>query len=146
MRRYVSFGFLTILALFGGIGGWAATTDLAGAVIAPGSVVVAGNIKKVQHPTGGVVSQILVKNGDSVKAGDVVVRLDETVTRASLQLVTKQIDELIGPARRDSRLNATTRLRHLSRRNSSTRVHEPDVAQILNRRAERYLKAASKPA
>ena len=67
----MAFGFLTIVALFGGMGGWAATTDLAGAVIAPGTVVVAGNIKKVQHPTGGVVSQILVKNGDTVKAGDV---------------------------------------------------------------------------
>ena len=96
VKRYVFAGFATIIALFGGIGGWAAFTDMAGAVLAPGTVVVAGNIKKVQHPTGGVINEILVRNGDAVKAGDILVRLDETVTRASLQLITKQIDELHG--------------------------------------------------
>lgn len=130
VRPYIVLGFLTILALFGGIGGWAATTDLAGAVLAPGAVVVASNIKKVQHPTGGVVSQILVKNGDTVKAGDVVVRLDETVTRASLQVITKQIDELKG---RVARLKA-------ERDDAPTvvfpadivaRINEPDIAQII---------------
>lgn len=96
VRRYMTLGFFTLALLFGGLGGWAATTDLAGAVLAAGTVVVETNIKKIQHPTGGVVGAILVKNGDVVKAGDVLVRLDETVTRAGLQLVTKQIDELVG--------------------------------------------------
>lgn len=96
VRRYALAGFATIVALFGGVGGWAVMTDLAGAVIAPATVVVAGNIKKVQHPTGGVVKDILVKNGDHVKSGDVVLRLDDTITRASLQVVLKQIDELTG--------------------------------------------------
>lgn len=103
VRRYAALGFATILALVGGVGGWAVMTDLSGAVIAPGAVVVDGNIKKVQHPTGGIVSDILVKNGDRVKAGEVVVRLDDTITRASLQVVLKQIDELTG---RLSRLRA----------------------------------------
>ncbi|MEQ1652884.1 MAG: HlyD family type I secretion periplasmic adaptor subunit [Hyphomicrobium sp.] len=130
VRRYMAYGFLTMLALFGGMGGWAATTDLAGAVIATGSVVVAGNVKKVQHPTGGVVRQILVKNGDTVKAGDIVVRLDETVTRASLQLVTKQIDELSGrlarlKAERDDAPSVTFPADLLAR------TDEPDVAQIV---------------
>lgn len=96
VKGYIFAGFLTIAALFGGIGGWATFTDMAGAVLAPGTVVVAGNIKKVQHPTGGVIREILVRNGDAVKTGDILVRLDETITRASLQLVTKQIDELSG--------------------------------------------------
>ena len=96
VKGYVFSGFATIAALFAGIGGWAISTNIAGAVLAPATVVVAGNIKKVQHPTGGVISEILVRNGDTVKAGDIVVRLDETITRASLQLVTKQIDELNG--------------------------------------------------
>lgn len=130
VKSYVIAGFLTILALFGGMGGWAATTDLAGAVIASGSVVVAGNVKKVQHPTGGVISEIRVKNGDTVKAGDVVVRLDETVMRAGLQLVTKQIDELSG---RLARLKA-------ERDNAPSvvfsadlvaRASEPDIAEII---------------
>lgn len=96
VRRYAFAGFATIIALFGGVGSWAVMTNLAGAVIAPATVVLAGNIKKVQHPTGGVVKDILVKNGDHVKSGDVVLRLDDTITRASLQVVLKQIDELTG--------------------------------------------------
>lgn len=96
VRGYVIAGFLALFVLIGGIGGWAATTDLSGAVLAPATVVVASNVKKVQHPTGGVVGAILVRNGDRVKAGDVLVRLDETVTRASLQLISSQIDELDG--------------------------------------------------
>lgn len=96
VRRYALAGFITILALFGGFGGWAVLTELSGAVIAPATVVVDGNVKKVQHPTGGIVKAILVKNGDHVKAGDVVLSLDDTITRASLQVVLKQIDELNG--------------------------------------------------
>lgn len=103
VRRYVILGFVTLAVLIGGLGGWAATTDLAGAVLAPGTVVVASNVKKVQHPSGGVVGQIFVKNGDHVKAGDILVRLDETVTRAQLQIITKQMDELFG---RQARLRA----------------------------------------
>ena len=103
VRRYVTLGFVTMFMLIGGFGGWAATTDLAGAVMASGVVVVATNVKKIQHPTGGVVGKIFVKNGDRVKAGDVLVRLDETMTRAQMQIVSKQIDELTG---RQARLRA----------------------------------------
>lgn len=103
VKRYVFIGFLTLFLLFGGLGGWAATTNLAGAVLAPGQVVVASNVKKIQHPSGGVIGNIFVKNGDHVKAGDVLVRLDETVTRAQLQVITKQMDELLG---RQARLKA----------------------------------------
>ena len=103
VKSYVAFGFATLIFLIGGMGGWAATTDLAGAVLAPGTVVVAGNVKKIQHPTGGVVGQIFVKNGDHVKTGEILVRLDETMTRASLQVITRQMDELMG---RISRLRA----------------------------------------
>lgn len=130
VKRYIWIGFAIIVALFGGVGGWAASTDMAGAVLAPGTIVVAGNIKKVQHPTGGVIKEILVRNGDTVKAGDVVVRLDETVTRAALQLVTKQIDELTGRlarlvAERDDALAVTFP------EGLRDRAAEPDIAEIL---------------
>ncbi len=78
------------------IGGWAATAKISGAVIAPGSVVVDSNSRKVQHPTGGVVGEINVTNGDVVEAGQVVVRLDATQTRAALGIITSQLTELIG--------------------------------------------------
>jgi len=57
-------------------------------------MVVDSNVKKVQHPTGGVVGEVRVRDGDRVKTGDIVVRLDETVTRANLAIVTKGLDEL----------------------------------------------------
>ena len=54
------------------LGGWAATTEFAGAVIAPGQLVVNSNVKKVQHPTGGVVGELLVQEGGRVREGDIV--------------------------------------------------------------------------
>jgi HlyD family secretion protein len=101
--RYLLAGFVIIVGLVGGVGVWASQTEISGAVIAQGTVVVESSIKKVQHPSGGVVGEIHVKNGDFVQAGDLLLRLDETVTRASLQMVTKQLDEL---AVREARLVA----------------------------------------
>ena len=103
IRRNLLVGAVAAVALFGGIGGWAAGTDFAGAVIAPGAVVVESDLKKVQHPKGGVVGELLVRDGQRVRAGEVVVRLDATVTRADLAVVTHQQDEL---AARQARLKA----------------------------------------
>src|SRR5215210_8196329 len=94
IRRGLVAGIALVVLLAGGVGGWAATTEFAGAVIAPGNLVVETNVKKVQHPTGGVVGELRVRDGDEVKAGDVVVRLDDTVTRANLAIVVKSLDEL----------------------------------------------------
>ena len=76
------------------LGGGAAIAEIAGAVIGNGFLVVETAPKKVQHPSGGIVGQIFVKDGDKVQEGDVVLRLDETLTRASLMMVRKQLDEL----------------------------------------------------
>lgn len=94
IRRYMLVGFGIIFTLVGGVGVWAAQTEIAGAVIATGVVVVESSVKKVQHPGGGVVGAIYVKDGDHVAAGDLVLRLDETITRANLQMITKQLDEI----------------------------------------------------
>jgi HlyD family secretion protein len=74
-------------------GGWFVFMPLAGAVVVPGNVVVQSNVKQIQHPTGGVIGEIKVHNGTLVHAGDLLVRLDATQTQASLQVVTKQLDE-----------------------------------------------------
>jgi HlyD family secretion protein len=76
-------------------GAWGSTAPIASAVIAPGQVVVESNVRKVQHPTGGVVAEIRVDNGDHVKAGDVLVRLDDTVTRANLAVIDSQLNQLL---------------------------------------------------
>jgi HlyD family secretion protein len=103
LRRALLGGTTVASLLAFGIGGWAATTELAGAVIAPGMLVVDTNVKKVQHPTGGVVGEVRVRDGSEVRAGDILVRLDETVTRASLAVITKSRDELLA---RQARLKA----------------------------------------
>ena len=87
--RHLLAGGLIVLLLAVGVGGWASTTQIAGALIAQGSIVVDSNVKKVQHPTGGVVGKLNVQDGDRVKAGDILVQLDDTITRANLAIVTK---------------------------------------------------------
>ena len=94
IRRHMVVGLAVVVLLAGGIGGWASTAELSGAVIAPGTLVVDSSVKKVQHPTGGVVGELRVREGDKVSAGDIVVRLDDTVTRANLAIVTKSLDEM----------------------------------------------------
>lgn len=103
VRHYMLAGLATAILLVAGVGGWAATTELAGAVLAQGTIVVDSNVKKVQHQTGGIVGEIRVRDGDRVAAGDIVLRLDETIVRANLQVVRKQLDENL---LRQSRLKA----------------------------------------
>jgi HlyD family secretion protein len=100
IRRLNLIGIAAIAVLVGGIGGWAATSHIAGAVIARGSLVVESSVKKVQHPTGGIVGALLVEEGSSVNAGDVLIRLDDTVPRATLNIVRSELDtQLLRKAR-----------------------------------------------
>jgi HlyD family secretion protein len=106
IKRHLLVGAAAALVLVGGLGGWATTSELSGAVIAGGQLVVDSDVKKVQHPTGGVVGELRVKDGDRVKAGDVLLRLDETQARTNLAIVTSALDELAarqarGEAERD---------------------------------------------
>ncbi len=103
IRQHLVIGFAVLALLVVGLGGLAAMTELSGAVIAPGQLVVDSNVKKVQHPTGGVVGELLVRDGVRVRAGEIVMRLDETITRANLSIVVKALDELLS---RQARLEA----------------------------------------
>ena len=94
IRRHILAGSILVGVLVIGLGGWASTAQISGALIAQGSIVVDTNVKKVQHPTGGVVGELFVRDGDHVKAGDILLRLDETVTRANLAIVNKGLIEL----------------------------------------------------
>ncbi|GGF69100.1 HlyD family type I secretion periplasmic adaptor subunit [Azorhizobium oxalatiphilum] len=93
VRRHLMAGGLVAVLLVGGVGGWAAATTLAGAVVASGTAVVDSYVKKVQHPTGGVVGEIAVTEGQRVRAGEVVMRLDATQARASLAIQSKRVVE-----------------------------------------------------
>jgi HlyD family secretion protein len=131
IQRHVFVGVIVFALLVTGVGGWAASTSISGALIAPGSIVVDSNTKKVQHPTGGVIGELLVRDGDRVKAGDIVARLDQTVTRANLAIIVKGLDEFTA---RKARLTA-------ERDGADTitfpqtlvaRTHEADIAQIIH--------------
>ena len=93
-RQPILLGLATVFLLVGGIGVWAATTSIAGAVIASGKLVVDTNVKKIQHPTGGIVGELLAREGDRVRQGDVLVRLDGTQARASLAIINRALDEM----------------------------------------------------
>jgi HlyD family secretion protein len=127
-HRLVGFALTTFLTV--GLGGWAAVTDLSGALIAPGTLVVGSHVKEVQHPTGGIVSELFVHDGDHVRDGDVLLRLDPTATRANLTIYTKGLDELTArkarlQAERDSQSSITFPSDLLARGS------DPDVADIV---------------
>lgn len=118
VRPYILGGFAVIASLVLGTVLWGARTSLAGAVIAPATVVVDSSVKKVQHQTGGIVGEIKVRNGDRVNAGDLLIHLDDTQTRANLQIITNQINEF---SARIARLEA-------ERDDSETISFPPDFA------------------
>jgi HlyD family secretion protein len=95
IQRHLIGGAAIVAFILFGIGGWAATMELGGAVVAQGSLVVDSSVKKVQHLSGGIVKEIRVREGDHVKAGDILVRLDETQTKAANAVVSKNLEELI---------------------------------------------------
>jgi HlyD family secretion protein len=91
---WVDFGNRTVYLLFGGLLLASMMFDISGAVVASGSVSVDGNYKAVQHLEGGIVSKILVHNGDRVKSGQVLVHVDDTQAKASMSSTAAKVTEL----------------------------------------------------
>jgi HlyD family secretion protein len=131
LRRHFLAGVAIVLVLVAGVGGWAIFTVISGAVIAPGTLVVHSRVQEVQHPSGGIVAEIHARDGDRVRAGDVLVRLDGTVTRANLAIVTKSLDEL---AARKARLVAeqADREQMTVPENLLARRNDPEIAAMLD--------------
>ena len=113
-RRYITFGLGAVIVLVFGIGGWAALANISGAVVATGQVQVKGNSKRIQHREGGIVGAILVADGDRVKAGDLLIRLDATLVQTNLAVIEKQLIEF---SAREARL--------LAERDSANRIEFP---------------------
>lgn len=95
IRRHLYFGVSLAVLLAAGLGGWAERTQVAGAVIASGQLVVQSNVKKVQHPSGGVIGELSVRDGQHVEHGQVVARLDGTQAGANLAIIAKGLDEFV---------------------------------------------------
>ncbi|MFV0473465.1 MAG: HlyD family type I secretion periplasmic adaptor subunit [Pikeienuella sp.] len=94
-NRHLWLGALTLVVLVIGLGGWSAFASIAGAIVAQGKVKVESERQVVEHPEGGVVSDILVKEGDAVAAGDLLVRLDATLLAADRAIAEGQLFELM---------------------------------------------------
>ncbi len=93
--RPVVIGLIGIAVLFGGFGTWAATSNIAGAIIASGRIEVDRNRQVVQHDTGGTIAQIHLDEGDLVNAGDLLLELDPAQFRSELTLIEGQLFELL---------------------------------------------------
>ena len=91
----LSVGFLALVTLLAGFGGWSVFTIISGAIVAPGRIEVENNRQVVQHPTGGVVGEINVQEGSTVEAGQVLLRLDDTSVKSELAVVEGQYFELM---------------------------------------------------
>lgn len=102
-RRQVLLGGVTAAVLVIGFGGWSLLTEISGAVVAPGQIAVAQDRQVVQHPDGGVVAEIAVKEAQSVQAGDLLMRLDGALLHSELAIVEGQLFELMA---RTARLEA----------------------------------------
>ena len=92
-RRHGFVGLFAVVVLFGGFAYWAATTELSGAVAAPGTVVVDGFAKRIQHQEGGIVKDFYVRDGDVVEAGQLLATLDSTAIAANLAVLETQVRE-----------------------------------------------------
>ncbi|MEM8848591.1 MAG: HlyD family type I secretion periplasmic adaptor subunit [Pseudomonadota bacterium] len=96
-------GVLGLLILVGGFGSWAALANISGAIISSGRVAVDSNRQIVQHPDGGVVAEIMVREGDRVEAGQALIRLDATIMSSERTILSDQLQEIIA---RSARLEA----------------------------------------
>jgi len=129
-RRWSRIGYAILAGTFGLSIVWSSLAPLSSAVVAQGSVKVDSSRKKIQHPEGGVVKAILVKDGSTVKAGDVLVRLDETKAGAAYGVVK---------GGREVALAAQARLEAERDERSSivfpkaltSQANEPQIAEIL---------------
>ena len=122
----VVIGLLGLVGLLGGFAVWATMTEIAGAIIAPGRIEVDQNRQIVQHPTGGVVSKIGVKEGDTVQAGELLIQLDVKQLESNLAIVEGQLYEIMA---RRARLTA-------ERDGSDTITFDPELLEIAQDREE----------
>ena len=110
--KHIFVGAIIIAGLFGGLGYWSLNTEISGAVVASGELRVETKQKPVQHPEGGVVGEIFVREGEQVSVGQPLLRLEQITQDATRAILESQINELEARkarllAERDSKVNLT---------------------------------------
>jgi HlyD family secretion protein len=124
--RPLFWGGLTVALLIGGLGAWSVLITLAGAIIAPGQVEVSQSRQIVQHPDGGVVAEIRITEGATVKAGDILIRIEGSELRSEIAIIENQLYEI---SARRARLEAE--------RDEAERVSFPaDLLAVVAKRAD----------
>lgn len=93
---YSRLGLLVLFIVFGVFGTWSATAPLDSAAVAPGTVFVASNNRVVQHYEGGIVSEILVEEGQKVEKGQVLLKLSPTQAQAEISVIEARLNEVYG--------------------------------------------------
>lgn len=135
-RSPIILGVVTIGLLFGGFGGWAATAKITGAVIAGGQIEVDQNRQVVQHPDGGVVTEILVTEGDTVREGDLLIRLDPETLQSDLSVVEGQLFEMLARRPRyEAERDGATELKFDP---ILTELNSPVVAELMDGQARLF--------
>ena len=130
MRRTLLVGYLSVFLALGIVGGWAALASIHGAVIASATIVVESYSKKVQHKEGGIISRIMVKDGDRVTEGQDLVVLDPTDAKSELGITVGLLDELlVKKARLEAQRDGASGMA-LSK-DLTVRSGEPQLAQII---------------
>jgi HlyD family secretion protein len=102
-RTPVLVGFIGLLILVGGFGGWSVITKIEGAIVASGTVQVESFRQVVQHQDGGTVAELAIREGDAVEAGSVLMRFDDSAPRSERAIIQSQLDEFLA---RSARLKA----------------------------------------
>ncbi|MGF6173545.1 HlyD family type I secretion periplasmic adaptor subunit [Ensifer sp. 4252] len=123
-------GLALIVASFGGFGYWAFAAPLAAAIIAQGSFVANGNNKIIQHLEGGIIEQMLVDEGDKVKTGDILVKLDQTPSRANeraLNLKRLRLEAVVARLRAEAMGSDTFKIPDIVKKEAS----DPDIHAII---------------
>lgn len=95
LRRNMRIGLITVAVLVFGLFGLASIVQVSGAVIGFGEVAVESKVKKIGHPTGGVIAELFVRDGDRVKAGQPLMRLDSTVSSVNAEVTGENLDQLL---------------------------------------------------
>lgn len=130
-RAPLLLGFLTLLALVGGFGGWSVVSSIAGAVVASGQIEVDQHRQVVQHPEGGVVAQIDVHEGDKVAAGQLLIRLDGDLDESERAIVEGQFFELLARRGRLEAERVDAPEIHFNPELTEAAKTRPDVAELV---------------
>ncbi len=134
-------GMILIGVLVFGLFGVAALVDIRGAVIAFGQISVESKVKKIAHPTGGVIAEVFVRDGARVKAGDPLIRLEQRVAGVSASVSGENLDQLLAmrarlEAERDGRAGPIFPAVLTQRQDPSARMAMSEEARLFRLRRE----------